>query len=532
MAASLRLSSLCTLLPALIGAALVTIPRASARPAQDAPELSAAEKHKKIIAAIKALPECSLAKTNKSCRLTFDRSKPVAPPTIQMYSGQGVTVVVKNAKPFERYFLDYASGQANLKPDVASGIVQGLLPSAQKLGEFKVQGFNPGDKKTDVCANMRDIPKLNPGEVDNVRQIAQACVEQLAQRDIDIYRKLEPFVAPDSITPVGTAMPAFPCSLQQCIDGVLDSENIFSTKISSILSDTTLKGNTNPATKEPDDIAMGKLATLQKLADAVATDLQGYKQRLSDLPVKKADMENWGFEDCGNLIDLSKASGDEKKSILCIAIQSNGDAPGVYDNMVTRTITYSLNILNLVSNSQESVPDPSKKKLLATITLNFAEGRESGSSSLRWEASAGALFSSLPIRSFSAAPVFTNGTITDKKVSQNLLYPTVVPFAAANYRLTNDLHWTRWKSNIYWTGAVGINPNTVSADFATGLSLSWRALMVSGLCHFGHDVQLTQGLTVGESLGAGFNGSLSTQTHWTANFALGVSVRVPSLTGR
>jgi hypothetical protein len=532
MAASLRQSSRCTLLPALIAALLVTAPRACAQAAQAAPKPSTADKRKNEMASIKALPECSLAKTNKTCRLTVDRSKPVAPPTIQMYSGQGVTVVVENPKPFERYFLDYSSGQANLKPDVASSIVQGLLPSVQKLGEFKVQGFDPGDKKTDMCANMKNIPKLNPGEVDDVRQIAQACVEQLAERDIDIYRKLEPFIAPDSITPVGTAMPALPCPLQQCIEGFLDSENIFSTKISSILSDTTLKANTNPATKEPDDIAMGKLAALQKLADAVATDLQGYKQRLSDIPVKKADLQNWGFEDCVNLIDPPKASEDDKNPIQCIAIQSNGDAPGIYDNMVTRTIIYSLNILNLVSNSQEAAPDPSKKKLLATLSLNFAEGPKSGSSSLRWEASAGALFSSLPIRSFSPAPVFTNGTITDKKVSQNLLYPTVVPFAAANYRLTNDLGWTRWKSNIYWTGAVGINPNTVSADFATGLSLSWRALMVSGLCHFGHDVRLTQGLSVGESLGPGFNGTLSTQTYWTASFALGLSVRVPSLTGR
>ena len=230
---------------------------------------------------------------------------------------------------------------------------------------------------------------------------------------------------------------------------------------------------------------------------------------------------------CNLLIDVDESNKDQ-----CIALKSKDDAPGIYRNMVTRTVTYSLDILNLVSNSQEAAPDPSKKKLLATITLNFAEGPKSGSSALRWEASAGAFFSSLPIRSFSAAPVFTNGVITDKKVSQNLLYPTVVPFAAANYRLTNDLKWTRWKSNVYLTGAVGINPNTVSADFATGLSLSWRGLMVSALSHFGHDVKLTQGLTVGESLGPGFNGSLSTSTYWTTNFALGLSVRVPSITGR
>jgi hypothetical protein len=200
--------------------------------------------------------------------------------------------------------------------------------------------------------------------------------------------------------------------------------------------------------------------------------------------------------------------------------------------MVTRTITYSLNTLNLVSNFQEAAPDPTKKKLLATVAINFADNaKQSVRSAFRWEASAGAFFSSLPVRTFSAAPVFTKNVITDKTISQNVLHPTVVPFAAGNYRLTNDLPG-RWKSNLYWTGAVGINPNTVTADFATGLSLSYRALMVSGLCHFGHDLRLTQGLTVGESLGASFNGSVPTQTYWTESFALGLSIRVPSLTGR
>ena len=88
----------------------------------------------------------------------------------------------------------------------------------------------------------------------------------------------------------------------------------------------------------------------------------------------------------------------------------------------------------------------------------------------------------------------------------------MVPFAAGNYRLTNDLKWTRWKSGVYWTGAVGINPNTVSADFAHRPVDFLSGTMLSGLCHFGHDVRLTQGLKVNESLGAGFSGALPTQT--------------------
>ena len=192
--------------------------------------------------------------------------------------------------------------------------------------------------------------------------------------------------------------------------------------------------------------------------------------------------------------------------------------------MVTRQVSYSVDALNLISNSSDAIPDPTKKKTLATITVLYGDAR--------WEVSAGTFFSSLANRSFAASPVFTNGVITDVQVTQSVLRPTVVPFAAANIRITDDFPRLRWRSALYWTGAVGVNPNTVSADVASGPSVSWRGLMFSALWHYGHDVRLTQGLHVGESLGVGFKGSLPTQTYWTSSFALGVSVRVPSLTGR
>lgn len=481
------------------------------------PHIAVAEKGDKETDAkhfseLKTLRECSLSKTNNNCRITIDRRRLVSPPTIQMYSGQKVTVVLASPYPFERYFLDYTSGQASLRPDVASSIVQGLLPSLQKLG-FKAEGFdftNPPN----ACASFQNIPKPNKGSVQGTVGDAQKCLQELARRDMDIYRKLEPLAAPDSILPTGMAIPALDCNLVDCISTFIELENSFSTKVGSIISDSDLKK------AGLDDVAIGTLTSLQKLADTVATDLQGYKQRIAD--IQQSNPREWGVVDCKEVINIPGQ---------CLVLQSKDDDPSIYHNMVTRTITYSVNTLNLVSSSLESVPDPTKKKLLATITLNFAEGPKSGAS-LRWEASAGAFFSSLPVRSFSVAPVFTNGAITNKLISQNLLYPTVAPFAAANFRITNDLGWSRWKSNIYWTGAVGINPNTVSADFASGISLSWRALMVSGLCHFGHDVRLTQGLRVGESLGGSFSGSLPTATYWVPNFALGLSIRVPSLTGR
>jgi hypothetical protein len=74
---------------------------------------------------------------------------------------------------------------------------------------------------------------------------------------------------------------------------------------------------------------------------------------------------------------------------------------------------------------------------------------------------------------------------------------------------------------------------TVSTDFATGPSISWRGLMFSTLWHVGHDVRLTQGLDKNQLLDPGFSGNAMTENCWRLDrFAIGISVRVPSLTGR
>jgi hypothetical protein len=494
----------------ILGTALLTLAFLSLR-AHGQAQLTPAQ--------VQALPECSLSKTNDDCQLTIDRASPLTPPAVQMYSDKTVTVIVKNPKTFERYFLDYQTGQATLSPDIASSIVQGLLPGLGKVnGLFTTKiYFAPGvaAAPADPCAvpALTTDPLPGPNKVATVVPAFQKCLEKLAADAVDIYGALEPLVAPDSRTPSGLAEEPDPDAIQGSITDFLNSEIAISSRITNIAAIDKIKNT--------DGFAVLQLSNLQKIADVVAADLTGYSERITDYWT----FDN-GFHDCKTVIDVADDS-------QCIWISSGQDKSKVYRNMVTRTITYSLNTLNLISNSQEAVPDPTKKKLLASIAINFADTtKQSVNSAFRWEASAGAFFSSLPVRSFSVAPVFTAGMITDKKIAQNVLHPTVVPFAAGNYRLTNDLKWSRWKSNIYWTGAVGINPNTVTADFATGLSLSWRALMVSGLCHFGHGVRLTQGLTVGESLGAGFNGSIPTQTYWTESFAIGLSIRVPSLIGR
>ena len=150
-----------------------------------------------------------------------------------MYEGESVTTVVENPYSFERYYLDMQSGQLNMKPDVASSIVQGLLPSLQKAGEFKANalGFSDTQKQeTNICRNVATGNMPKPGDVDKMVQVATVCVGQLATKAIDTYQKLEPFIAPDTLTPIDYTKLGRKCDLAKCVSDFLDSEAGFSSR--------------------------------------------------------------------------------------------------------------------------------------------------------------------------------------------------------------------------------------------------------------------------------------------------------------
>lgn len=297
---------------------------------------------------IKDLPECSLSKTNESCKFLIDRRKPVAPPTLQMYSNQRVTVIVKNPLPFERYFLDYTTGQATVSPDVTSSIIQGLFPSLAKLGFALQTHVEPnlipeGDPCKDPAITSADLPPK--GGVKDVVSKFQNCAAKLAGDAIKVYQMLEPFVAPDSVTPSGIPKPGDPQDIKQPISDFLTSEVVLSGKI------TAISTSTDPKYGVDDAAAITQLSNLQKFMDAVAADLLGYSQRISDVQ----NYQN-GSQDCENYITLSSDRGQTHKhnknrnqaennpKPQCISITSKRDDERIYQNMVTRTITYSIRL--------------------------------------------------------------------------------------------------------------------------------------------------------------------------------------------
>jgi hypothetical protein len=462
---------------------------------------------------------CSLAKTNNSCTLTIDRRAPLAPPNIQMYPGETLTVELRDPYYFERYYLDYASGQLNLLPDQASSILNGFLTPLQKFA---------GAAPLQVCDDTSFDGKIpmTAADVTTYDSLYTNCLTSFANQAVTIYQSLEGPVYPDS-HPVGSASLGSNSSIQiqlnttaTQIDSLIRMEAQMSAAVAYVSKTLDTLAATGTTTLTTDQAAkLRKWVAGVALTDAVAKDLTGYSSRIGGLPGLPSSP-------CQYAPDTARYQTPPAipDSGVCVDVFPLVDPPVSAASLVTRQVTYAINALNLVQNSPEAV-DATKRKTVASVTVIYGDSR--------WEASAGTLISTLANRSFPVVPVFTNGVVTDKTVGRNILHPTYVPFVGANYRLSRDLAWTKWRSAWYFTFAVGVNPNTTTADFAAGPSLSFRGLMFSALWHAGHDVRVTQGIYTGESLGVGFSGSVPTQTYWRLDrVAFGVSVRVPALTGR
>ena len=244
-------------------------------------------------------PECSLSTTNSSCQLIIDRSNPVAPSTIQMYSNQQLTVIVKNPLPHERYFLDFTTAQAAITPDVTSTIVQSLIPSLAKFqGAFNAEAIVAGAPTTCTVPEVA-VPGTLPaaGGVEAYVPKFQGCLADLARTATPIYQHLEPYVAPDSFVPKASLSPKTLTDIQTDIKSFLKSDADVSGKITAIAGLPAVKAN------PPDAPALTKLANLQKAADAIATDLLSYYQRIGDL--NAAGGSSIGFQNCSGLIELT-----------------------------------------------------------------------------------------------------------------------------------------------------------------------------------------------------------------------------------
>jgi hypothetical protein len=325
--------------------------------------------------------------------------------------------------------------------------------------------------------------------------------------------------------------PDHPCALDSDIDNSrihqLAEASAFAASVLTKLTKPPSLVNvsssaTYPPPTQPVLNAMQLVAEEQAALDAIRKDLEGYASRIQDLVSLRLVGPP---EIASGTIGMPGASQEVGK------IKDTGA-----DYRVTRSVNYSLNRFNLVTNSLEAANDGSKKALIVTINVVYGEAR--------WEASSGVAVAFRPIRTFTVAPVISSGGLqTGSYISQTKGGPEIVPFASADFRLGDDFKFLGWRGAIYATGGIGYNISQESADFLVGPSISWRGVLLSALCDFGNGARLGQGLTVGESLpGTPASGTtpyapttittLPTTNYMVPALTIGISVRIPGLAGR
>ncbi|MGD0666700.1 MAG: hypothetical protein ABSB23_04005 [Bryobacteraceae bacterium] len=204
--------------------------------------------------------------------------------------------------------------------------------------------------------------------------------------------------------------------------------------------------------------------------------------------------------------------------------------------------TYTVNAQNEIANPLLGLPTSTQKQAIVTITALYVAPR--------FEVSAGAFLSWLPNRTFSNYKdvTLTGGVPAPADVKIDMtktIPPLVIPFVAANYRISPEFTWPGGRRGaVYATAGIALNPYDTQVEYAAGFSVSWRYLMFSPLFHLGHSTHLTQGEQVGQiwcqygnsatatptppACGGGTPAAPSTKAFWTGAFALGISVRVPT----
>ncbi|MGB8013871.1 MAG: hypothetical protein WCF68_19820 [Terriglobales bacterium] len=544
-----------------------------------------------------AQKDCSTEKVNGSCIVTIDRNYPVTMPTFQMRPGTTITVNVVNPLPFETLTLDPQTAQAVAGTDQVAGLVTGVMPYVKGLAEStKVYGFDylitakAFNPEIEGQPDQQNLAKVK-SELKDLDETLKAVYKPLTDFGGDatkVYAQLQEILAPvprpldatagastivrpaaippDTPNPwdeyptwrawllhelVGSPCSGGPCStianlmgtasgLQASLTAAAatptnfpifdtNASNAFDSKVAVAETDIRLLGAGDQAKYS------SILDRLKSRKAVLVASLPSYSVAISSV-VK--DLQTY-------LANIYQAEGmdrrDTPKQLGKIYDPRTSKKVGVATQLLGRQVSFSVSAVNEVGTPVASVPSATQKKSIATITVLYADPI--------FEVSAGAFFSTLPYRSFANQTVVTQNPGTsptpgDVVIVQTITRPTIVPFAAANWRLGHDFTWPDYRRGaFYFTTAIGLNPNNSTAEFGIGPSISWRSVMFSPMLHIGHDIRLTQGEFVGEIWcnQTAANGSVpkcsggppspSTERFWTSAFALGISIRVPSVFG-
>jgi len=532
---------------------------------------------------------CSTQKVNGNCQLTFDRLDPVTLPTIQLRPNARISVSLTRSLPYELITLDPQSFQLIAPADQVQGLASAILPSFKGVGTptqtpvpgaFGILAADSNDVQT-VKNDLVNLSKLidNPfPALSTFITNVQGVYAQLDEAVAPLPRPLDDHDNPLRVSnlPKGTPTPwstSYPSwrSLVLCELSASEcsSESIPVFKdlmATGITLQTMLTPPATPPQAPPPlkfdsatfdalvattkvDIAKLKPSDNPNQYTTALAELQSRETSLLPLvPVYAAawlpgvtavnkDLQTY-FVNIKETVASAPGSATQFLGFINDPRHLSNNT-GTATKFLGRQVTYAVNAVNQIAVMTTAVPTSSQKSSIVTITVLYADPI--------FEVSTGAILSTLPDRTFANQTLVTGNsgnlqTTGNVIISQSIIRPIVLPYAAGNWRIGHDfLMPDRHRGAVYATTALAFNGYNTTAEYAAGPSLSWRMLMFSPLVHFGHDIRLTQGETVNQvvcttvpsqtNTCVGTPPPPSSTTFWKASFAFGIGVRVPTSFG-
>jgi hypothetical protein len=424
---------------------------------------------------------CSPSLSNSTCFIEIDTALPVSPLPIQLNSGAAVTLYVKK-RGVEKVLVETEWKEIDT-PDPALELVKSFLPALGKL-------------RFDTSTNVKKVEGREFLSITRVNELQDETDKTLK----GLAESME--IANAGLTELGK----FPKAQGDTAE--------FNKTLASVIDLTSAATKDSTSLRAIDESIKLAAAELTRLMEQPTSD-EGKIERLR-MAIDIVDLRrNRQATALKNLTDAQDALRAIQRAISGLPetryMFSSRPITPPTGNWLGTTATIKLTAVDAVTGT---------KKTLSTITLSW--------NTTRWEISAGAIFSSLPDRSFSLPRNVLNGAaITDPKftVAQTTNRPTVVPVALAHYRVFEKLTTTHRRFAVLVTGGIGVNPTSATADFLGGLSIGYRGLLFTPGVHFGRDIRLINGVKIGTAFAESF--TLPTQRFWTPAFAIGITYRIP-----
>ncbi len=426
-------------------------------------------------------PSCSPSLSNTTCTIQIDSSSAVSPLPIQLNKGAAVSLTVKK-RGVEKILVETEWKEIDT-PDPALEIVKSFLPNLAKLrfeSSMKIAVVSdPEFPSVDrVIQQQKDTDEILATLIANL-EAANTKLKNLSELTVAQCNNAAFLTSQNEALDLVTVATAGTTSLRAMEESIKKTTAEMTTLMGANPPDEDKLTRFRAAIEQIDAKRTRQAAVLKTINEAQDA-LRVIQKALTDLPAPPCEYRH---------APITPPQG----------------------KWIGTTATVKLTSVDAVTG---------QKKTLSTITLSW--------NTTRWEISAGAIFSSLPDRSFSAPRNIAGDTLpTNSKfvVAQTTNRPTVVPVALAHFRLSEKLVATQRRLAFLLTGGIGVNTTSNTADFLGGVSIGYRSLLFTPAVHFGRDLRLTNGVRIGTS----FADSVTppTERFWAPAFAVGITYRIP-----